>query len=207
MPSKQLPRLKRWSSASRLRMVSSQTRGQRHRDVDSPPDEDHPAAVATDVTEIFTYGSKRAFRFERDVDDCPCETVESFGCPLLDVYVRDDALVLVFHVADVETLRRVLEDLHDRWSNVTVHRLIRSGDARPADDFVFVDRSRLAERHENHLQAIVETLDEHKDVVRGLESPDRTALAAAMEKARHQARQEHHPADPTVDDPQSDDQP
>lgn len=50
--------------------------------------------------------------------------------------------------------------------------------------------------HENHLQAVVQTLDDHKTVIRSVDDTDRTALEEAMSRARAQARQESHPPDP-----------
>lgn len=54
--------------------------------------------------------------------------------------------------------------------------------------------------HENHLQAVVQTLDDHKTVVRSVDDTDRTALEEAMSQARAQARQESHPPDPEFHD-------
>jgi len=108
--------------------------------------------VGEDLDRIFSYGTEQAFRFERSPGDCPCEDVERFGCPLLNVYARDDALVLVFHAADVETLRDVLTNLTDRWSDVSVHRLIRSGEDRADEDLVLVDKSDLTDRQADVLE-------------------------------------------------------
>lgn len=124
--------------------------------VDSPPDGTDLEEVANGIERIFSYGSKQAFRFERPVDSCPCEEVEKSGCPLLDIHTQDDALVLVFHASDVETLQDVLNNLQEKWSNVTVHRLIRSGDDRPDDDLRFVDRSKLTDRQQEVLETAYE---------------------------------------------------
>lgn len=111
-------------------------------------------------------------------------------------------------------LQRTLEN-HEREIKRALESLGRVQEEleRAADDVDDTARERLAavgqrlERHENHLQAVVERLDEHKAVVRRIDAADRTALAEAMEKARHQARQENHPADPTRGGPESDDRP
>lgn len=105
------------------------------------------------MEEVFTYGSKTAYRFERSRGDpCPCESIEVLGCPLLETYVRDGSLVVVFHARGVDHLREVLTDLRDRWSNVSVQRLIQSGDDRSEQDLVFVDRSELTERQREVLE-------------------------------------------------------
>lgn len=121
-------------------------------DIDSPPDEEAFSEVTDDLEEIFSYKTKSAFRFERSTEGCPCQDVQKFGCPLLDVYARDGALVLVFHATDVASLQEVLRELQDRWSNVTVHRLIRSGGRQSDDDLVFVDRNELTDRQKEVLE-------------------------------------------------------
>lgn len=94
-------------------------------------------------------------------------------------------------------IKRALESL-GRVQEALKRAATESTDDDARDRLTAVGR-RL-ERHENHLQAVVETLDEHKRAIRRIDSADRTALKEAMEKARHQARQETHPADPTHDD-------
>lgn len=119
---------------------------------EAPPDDE--AADAFDgMEEVFTYGSQTAYRFERSRGDpCPCESIEVLGCPLLETYVRDGSLVVVFHANGVDHLREVLTDLRDRWSNVSVQRLIQSGDERTEQDLVFVDRSDLTDRQREVLE-------------------------------------------------------
>lgn len=59
---------------------------------------------------------------------------------------------------------------------------------------------RCIEDHETHLESVVETLDEHKAVIRESEPSDTSALAEAMERARHRARIE---SEPSADDENS----
>lgn len=121
-------------------------------------DSDVPSDVETacegaNIREIFSYGSKHAVRFERaEGKHCPCEDVERFDCPLLDMYVRNDALVLVFHAPDIERLQEILSALQENWSDVTVRRLIQSGQERAAEDLVQVDRGRLTERQQEVIE-------------------------------------------------------
>jgi len=122
-------------------------------DADLPSDLDVGRAESADVREIFSYGSKHAIRFEREEGKpCPCDEVEQFDCPLLDVYARNEALVLVFHVPDIDRLQDVLTELQDNWSDVTVRRLIQSDQDRSTDDLVLVDRSRLTDRQHEVLE-------------------------------------------------------
>ncbi|MFB6196914.1 MAG: DNA-binding protein, partial [Halobacteriaceae archaeon] len=87
--------------------------------------------IPDDLQEIFTYGSRRAYRFTRSRDrNCPCDRIEQYDCPILDVYSRDGSLVVAFHASDTEQLREILTDLNDRNAGMSVHRLIRSEENR-----------------------------------------------------------------------------
>lgn len=126
-------------------------------DTDVPSDVETECDGAGNIREIFSYGSKHALRFERPEDKpCPCDEVQQFGCPLLDMYVRNEALVLIFHVPNIEQLQEILSALQENWSDVSVHRLIKSGQERAAADLVQVDRGRLTERQ----QEVIETAHE-----------------------------------------------
>lgn len=68
-----------------------------------------------------------------------------------------------------------------------------------ADDEIrdrLANLGRYLETHESRLEAVVETLDDHKSVVRSLDTGDRSALAETMERARRRARQESKPPTP-----------
>jgi predicted DNA binding protein len=106
-----------------------------------------------DVEPVFTYGSKTTYRFSRPRGQgCPCERVEAFDCPVVDVHTRDGMLHLVFHAADMSELRGVITTLREAYPEVDVRRLLRShGD--PSDhDLVFVDRGRLTARQREVLE-------------------------------------------------------
>lgn len=106
-----------------------------------------------DIREVFSYGSRQVLRFDRDqTAPCPCEAIEQFDCPLLDVYAHNNNLVLVFHVPSIDRLQEILAELQHNWSDVSVHRLIRSGDDRSGDELVLIDRSRLTERQSEVLE-------------------------------------------------------
>lgn len=55
------------------------------------------------------------------------------------------------------------------------------------------DLGRRLETHEDRLEALVETLDEHKRVLRRVGGAERDALAEARARARRRARQESGP--------------
>ncbi|MFB6093130.1 MAG: helix-turn-helix domain-containing protein [Haloquadratum sp.] len=99
-----------------------------------------------DLRAVFAYDSERVYRFERAQDRaCLCARVESFDCPILDVHARDGTLHLTFHAPDIDTLRSIVARLGEE-NDVSVHRLLRSGDGREDADLVLVDRSRLTDR-------------------------------------------------------------
>ena len=104
-------------------------------------------AVEEDLESVFTYGSKTVYRFSRDrCRDCPCESVEQFDCPVVDVHTRDGRLYLVFHAADMEELQGIISTLRDQYPAVDIQRLLRSTGDRGDHDLVFVDRGSLTER-------------------------------------------------------------
>jgi len=122
----------------------------------SPDDldaEDLDDDLAADFREVFAYGSERVYRFDRSQTRlCLCECVEQFGCPVRDVYSRDGDLTLSFHAPDVDTLRAVISRLDERWSGVSVHRLVRSDASDGEQDLVLVDRSDLTDRQREVLR-------------------------------------------------------
>lgn len=109
--------------------------------------------AASDVEEVFSYGSERVYRFERPGDrPCPCESVEEYGSPVLDVVAEGGSLEMAFHADDMDHLQQVVTSLRREYDEVTVNRLLRSrdGDTETAD-LVLVDRSELTGRQEEVL--------------------------------------------------------
>lgn len=102
---------------------------------------------------VFDYGSKSMYRFIRERGrGCPCESVERFDCPIIDIHAVDGSLCLVFHAADMGALQEVIRTLQEDFSDVDVRRLLRSEDDPPEDNLVFLDRSRLTERQREVLE-------------------------------------------------------
>jgi len=118
---------------------------------------DDAAADAADADErlstVFTYGSKTVYRFNRPRGQgCPCECIEQFDCPVVDVHTRDGMLYLVFHAADMAELQGVITALREEYPTVDIRRLLRSEGERADHDLVFVDRGRLTERQREVLE-------------------------------------------------------
>lgn len=109
--------------------------------------------VDEDLDTVFTYGSKTVYRFTRERGrGCPCEVIERFDCPVVDVHTRDGTLYLVFHAADMEELRDIITTLREEFPEVDIRRLLRSEGEGTDHDLVFVDRGRLTERQRDVLE-------------------------------------------------------
>lgn len=116
-------------------------------EADSTPQAD----VELDVT--FDYGAKKVYRFERELGwGCPCEAIESFDCPVIDIRTREGMLYLVFHASGMTELQDIISTLQERYPTVDVQRLLRSEHDRPERTLVFVDRSRLTDRQREVLE-------------------------------------------------------
>jgi predicted DNA binding protein len=110
-------------------------------------DRELPESVTEEMTVVFTYGTKCVLQFDRDLDtECPCNAVEQFDAPVVDVHTRDGMLHLVFHARGMEHLRKIIDRLRGSYPDVTVKRLLRSTDDAPVENLVFVDRTTLTER-------------------------------------------------------------
>lgn len=103
--------------------------------------------------EVFSYGSKNVYRFEREAGlHCPCESVEEFGSPVLDVRSADGRLDLAFHADDMDHLQSVVTELKREYGDVSVERLVRSRDDGATADLVLVDRGELTARQTEVLE-------------------------------------------------------
>ncbi|MFB6196541.1 MAG: helix-turn-helix domain-containing protein [Haloplanus sp.] len=106
-----------------------------------------------DLETVFTYGSRTVYRFERPREQgCPCDCIEQFDCPVVDVHTRDGMLYLVFHAADMTELQTVITTLREQYPSVDIRRLLRSRGDRGDHDLVFVDRGLLTERQREVLR-------------------------------------------------------
>lgn len=106
-----------------------------------------------EVNPVFTYGAKTVYRFTRPRDQgCPCELVEAFDCPVVDVHTRDSMLYLVFHAADMEELQGIITTLREAFPTVDIRRLLRSQGDPAESDLVFIDRGRLTARQREVLE-------------------------------------------------------
>lgn len=95
---------------------------------------------------VFDAGSRTVYRFDREQRGCACDRIEALGCPVRDVTVRDEGIVVTFFAADVEVLQSVITELTKCFDTVAVKRLLRSDPDESTNDLVFVDRSALTAR-------------------------------------------------------------
>ncbi|MFB6169838.1 MAG: helix-turn-helix domain-containing protein [Haloarculaceae archaeon] len=111
------------------------------------------AATAAEMDEVFSYGEQGVYRFSRDPGvGCPCECIEQFGCPVVDVHADDGTLGLAFHASDMEQLQTVIESFREAFPNVDIQRLLRSSGDPDDRNLVFVDRGRLTARQHEVLE-------------------------------------------------------
>ncbi|TYT60772.1 helix-turn-helix domain-containing protein [Natrialba swarupiae] len=106
-----------------------------------------------DLSAIFEYGTGSVYRFDRDLTrGCPCETVERFDSPVVDVRSRGSSLYLTFHAPDMASLQSIIGELQSQCSNLDVQRLLRSQQDGGDRNLVFVDRSALTDRQREVLE-------------------------------------------------------
>ncbi|MFB6352854.1 MAG: helix-turn-helix domain-containing protein [Halobacteriales archaeon] len=120
-------------------------------DADAPVD--GASLGVDDLGEVFSYGAKRVYRFSRPGGrGCPCECVEQYDSPVVDVHTRDGALYLAFHAADIEMVQDIIGTLRERYPDLDVQRLLRSRRDQSDQHLVFVDRSELTDRQREVLE-------------------------------------------------------
>ncbi|AFZ72300.1 helix-turn-helix domain-containing protein [Natronobacterium gregoryi] len=106
-----------------------------------------PSVDDIELTEIFSYGSSSSYRFGRELGrGCPCEIVEEFDCPVVDVRATEESLFITFHTPDMQTLQAIISELQRQCETIDVQRLLQSQQDHSEQNLVFVDRSTLTAR-------------------------------------------------------------
>lgn len=106
--------------------------------------------VAEDPVEgarkMFDYDAGSVYRLVEDADEpCVCGRIEQLGYPVRDHRVEDGTVTLAFFVPEIAELRTVVEELAGDGYDVSIRRLVRSGDA-DGDALVFVDKRQFTDR-------------------------------------------------------------
>lgn len=107
--------------------------------------EEPPAADG--VAHVMSMGDRHLLRLTHGGGaSCPCACLGGFGCAVQRYRADAGRLRLVFNAADFEELQAVVGELHERFPDVDVRRLVREPDPGESRDAVYVDRGRLTER-------------------------------------------------------------
>jgi predicted DNA binding protein len=97
--------------------------------------------------EVFDYGSRQVYEFERDsADPCICELIEQSLGPVAETYARDGDLHVTLHASDVAMLRDLLRDLNERYGDVRIEYLVQGRESADESELVPVDMRRLTDR-------------------------------------------------------------
>lgn len=114
-------------------------------------------ALSAPVEAVFADAESEIYRFGRHCrQDCPCVSVEQFGCPVADVEARDGTLFVTFHVDEMDEIRRILTELRSQYEGLSVERIIRSETTRADSTLVRVDRDVLTDRQTEVLRRALE---------------------------------------------------
>ncbi|TYL37791.1 bacterio-opsin activator [Natronococcus pandeyae] len=116
-----------------------------------------PTELSVPIETVFTDASSEIYRFERQYrQDCPCMSIEQFGCPVANVEARDGTLFVTFHVSEIDEIRTILTELRSRYNDMSVERIIRSELSKSESTLVHVDRDILTNRQVEVLQMALE---------------------------------------------------
>ena len=100
-----------------------------------------------DVRAVFDYGNATLYRITHEgTEQCPCECLGRFGCPVHRYVAEDGALTLVFHAEEFETLQDVMGVFREQYGPVDVQRLLQPPLDGTPEERVFVNRGRLTDR-------------------------------------------------------------
>ncbi|TYL36349.1 DNA-binding protein [Natronococcus pandeyae] len=102
---------------------------------------------------VFSYGETNLYRRTHDGgEECPCECLGSFGCPVHRYVAEDGDLTLVFHAASFEQLQAVMDEFRERFPGISVQSLLQPPLRGTPEERVFVNRGKLTDRQYEVLQ-------------------------------------------------------
>lgn len=108
------------------------------------------------IEPVFESDARTVYQFDRKRGQgCVCECIEQYGSPVFDIHARDGTLFVSFHASDIDTVQNIVTDLHERFDEIQVRRLIRA-DEHTDHDFVLMDRSELTEKQRQVLKTSFE---------------------------------------------------
>jgi Predicted DNA binding protein len=96
--------------------------------------------------EVFDYGSRQVYEFERQANGCVCEQLEASVGPVTEVYAETGRLHVTLYAADTQRLRQTVQQLSDAYDSVRLEYLVRSWADDADADLVPVDLRQLTDR-------------------------------------------------------------
>jgi predicted DNA binding protein len=108
-----------------------------------------PAALQGErstVEHVFAYDQRHVFQLSRAAGQgCVCERIEAAGCVVQEFSADTESIVVTFLVADVPTLRDIVDDLQMEGETVKLRRLVEDTTSE-TDRPVVLDRAKLTTR-------------------------------------------------------------
>lgn len=111
----------------------------------------------TDFEELVVAEETGVYQFDRDRESpCACTTIEGLGLPVTDVNAREGRLEVTLFVESVDSLKRAIAALCERFDGVTLAQLVGAAEAGVDTDARDVDFGRLTDRQRTVLQTAFE---------------------------------------------------
>lgn len=85
------------------------------------------APGVNNIEEVYTDDKEHVYRFEREQRDCPCESVEAGGCPVVKTTVADDTVHVTLHAPSTDVLKEIIDGLNSRDATVNLKRITQAG--------------------------------------------------------------------------------
>ncbi|SDJ30969.1 hypothetical protein SAMN05216226_10275 [Halovenus aranensis] len=115
------------------------------------------AADDTEFSEVFDYGPRTVYEFDRDPSrPCVCEFVEETVGPVSDTYAADGDLHVTIHAQDITALRENIRAFQDRFGDVRIEHLVSGRTDDEDGDIAPVDVRRLTDRQREVLATATE---------------------------------------------------
>ena len=107
---------------------------------------------SSEIETVFDYGTATMYRIRHGKrENCPCECLGRFGCPVHRYVADDGEVTIVFHAAEFETLQTVMGEFRERYPPVNVKRLLQPPLDGDIEERVFVNRAKLTDRQHEAL--------------------------------------------------------
>ncbi len=112
--------------------------------------------LSGEAKEVFDYGSKRVYEFEREHSTCLCEFIEGELGPVTEVYATAGNLHVTLHAGEIDTVRELLADLCREFQDVRIEYLVRGRGESADPALVPVDLRRWTDRQREVIETAYE---------------------------------------------------